>query len=205
MVGKGKRGTRKRPFLSWAPNYVIRHRIRVRHDPSSEIAYKPMEYIDTDPDQGHRFRCPAAGCHLKDKVDFSRYCDSEHYEKPEGRLRRIVGLLPRCSEEWKAEYQKRPSIERYLSSAKQSRLLDVHRCLNICKVSLHVAVSLLTYLATALARLKAGDYAGVRNMRIKLHRRGKPGRNRLRRLRFLSEERMLFHSIFSMDAALPLR
>jgi len=37
---------------------------------------------------------------------------SQHYEKPEGRLLRIVGLLPRCSEEWKTEYKKRPSIER---------------------------------------------------------------------------------------------
>ncbi len=132
------------------------------------IGGKPMEYIDTDPDQGHRFRCLGAGCHLKDQVDFSRYCDSEHYEKPKDRLLRIIGLLPRCSEEWKAEYRKRPSIERYFSSAKQSRLLDTHRCLNIRKVSLHVAVSLLTYLATALASLKADDYAGMRNMRIKL-------------------------------------
>ncbi len=94
-----------------------------------------MEYIATDPDQGHRFRCSAAVCHLKDKVDFSRYCDSEHYEKPEGRLLRIVGLLPRCSEEWKAEYQKRPSIARYFSSTKHSRLLEAHRCLNIREVS----------------------------------------------------------------------
>ena len=164
-----------------------------------------MEYIDTDPDQGHRFRCLGTGCHLKDKVDFSRYCDSEHYEKPKDRLLRIVGLLPRCSEEWKAEYRKRPSVERYFSSAKHSRLLDTHRCLNIRKVSLHVAMSLLTYLATALARLKFGNYAGMRNMRIKLHKGRNLGRNQLRRLRFLSDNKVPWHSIFSMDNLLPFR
>ena len=50
-----------------------------------------MEYVETDPEKGHLFRCPAEGCHLKGKIHFSRYCDSEHYEKPEGRLLRIVG------------------------------------------------------------------------------------------------------------------
>lgn len=40
---------------------------------------------------------------------------------------RIIGLLPRCSEEWKAEYKRWPTIERGLSSQKHSRLLDTHR------------------------------------------------------------------------------
>ena len=68
-----------------------------------------------------------------------------------------MGLLPRCSEEWKAEYKKRPIIERYFSSGKHSRLLDNHRHMNIFKVSLHVAMSTLAYLATALAHLKADE------------------------------------------------
>ena len=79
-----------------------------------------------------------------------------------------MGLLPRCSAEWKAEYKKRPIIERFFSSDKHSRLLDTHRYLNIQKVSLHVAMSMLSYLATALAHLKADDYAHMRHMRIKL-------------------------------------
>ncbi len=114
------------------------------------------EYAETDPEKGHLFRCPADGCH------------HEHYEKPEGRLLRIVGLLPRCSEEWKAEYKKRPSEERYFSSTKHSRLLGTHRYLNGEKVSLHVVLSTLAYLATALAHLQADDYAHMRHMRIKL-------------------------------------
>ena len=132
------------------------------------VGGKSMEYVETDPEKGHLFRCPAEGCDLKGKVHWSRYCDSEHYEKPEGRLLRIVGLLPRCSEEWKAKYKTRTIIERYFSSGKHSRLLDVHRYLNIYKVSLHVAMSMLSYLTTALAHLQADDYAHMRHMRIKL-------------------------------------
>ena len=132
------------------------------------IGGKSMEYVETDPEKGHLFRCPADGCPLKETVQFTRHCDGEHYEKPEGRLLRIVGLLPRCSEEWKAEYKKRPIEERYFSSGKHSRLLDTHRYLKIEKVSLHVAMSILAYLATALAHLQADDYAHMRHMRIKL-------------------------------------
>ena len=117
---------------------------------------KSKEYVKTDPEKGHLFRCPADGCH------------HEHYEKPEGRLLRIIGLLPRCSDEWKAEYKKRPTIERFFSSDKHSRMLDTHRCLNGQKVELHVMMSMLSYLATALAHLKANDYAHMRHMRIKL-------------------------------------
>ena len=113
------------------------------------VGGKPMEYVETDA-EGHLFRCPAGGCHLKGKVHFTRYCDSEHYEKPEGRLLRIVGLLPRCSEEWKAKYKLRTIIERYFSSSKHSRLMDVHRYLNIHKVSLHAAMSMLSYLEPIL-------------------------------------------------------
>ena len=132
------------------------------------IGGKSMEYIETHPEKGHLFRCPPGGCHLKDTVHFTRYCSDGHYEKPEGRLLRIVGLLPRCSEEWKAEYKKRPIIERGFSSQKHSRLLDTHRYLYQQKVSLHVAMSMLTYLATALAHLRADDYVHMRHMRIKL-------------------------------------
>ena len=132
------------------------------------IGGQSMEYVETDPEKGHLFRCPADGCYLKETVQFTRHCDAKHYEKPEGRLLRIVGLLPRCSEEWKAEYKKRSIIERYFSSGKHSRLLDTHRYLNIFKVSLHVAMSMLACLATALAHLQADDYVHMRHMRIRL-------------------------------------
>ena len=140
------------------------------------IGGESMEYVETDQEQGHLFRCPADGCPLKETVQFTRHCDHEHYEKPEGRLLRIVGLLPRCSDEWKAEYKKRPSEERFFSSAKHSRLLDTHRYLNGRKLSMHVAMSALAYLATALAHLKADDYAHMRHMRIRLPSAKRAGR-----------------------------
>ena len=132
------------------------------------VGGKSMEYLGTDPERGHLFRCPEQGCHLKGKVNFSRYCDTECYEKPEGSLLRIVGVVPRCSQEWKILYSLRTWIERYFSSAKHSRLMDKHRYFNEPKVSLHVAMSMLSYLATALAHLKADDYAHMRHMRIRL-------------------------------------
>ena len=128
----------------------------------------PMEYVATDPEQGHLFRCPPDGCDLKDKDDDTRYCNDQRYVKPEGRLLRIMGLLPRCSEEWKTEYKKRPIVERHFSSGKHSRLMNQHRYFNIYQMSLHVLMSMLSYLATALAHLQADDYAHMRHMRIKL-------------------------------------
>ena len=136
---------------------------------------KSMEYLETDPEKGHLFGCPAEGCRLKDNVQFTRHCDYQHYEKPEGRMLRIMGLLPRCSEEWKAEYKKRPIIERHFSSAKHSRMLATHRYFNELKVSLHAAMSVLSYLATALAHLKADDYS---HMRIRLPKAQGGSRNR---------------------------
>ena len=135
---------------------------------------RPMDYVETDAEQGHLFRCPAEGCHLKGKVQFTGHCKDEHYENPEGRLLRIVGLLPRCSDEWKTEYKKRTGIERYFSSVKHSRLTNQHRNFNIIQMSLHVLMSTLAYLATALAHLQADDYAHMRHMRIKLPKEKKP-------------------------------
>ena len=129
---------------------------------------KPMEYVLTDAEEGHLFRCPSHVCDAKDQASVAECCDGQRYVKPEGRLLRIVGLLPRCSEEWKTEYKKRTVIERHFSSAKHSRLLNQHRYLNIFQMSLHVLMSMLSYLATALAHLQADDYAHMRHMRIKL-------------------------------------
>ena len=62
-----------------------------------------------------------------------------------------MGIIPRFSSAWKELYQKRSSIERYFSSAKQSRLLNRHQCLGQAKVELHVNMVTLAYALTALA------------------------------------------------------
>ena len=97
-----------------------------------------MEYLGSDPEKGHLFRCPGDSCHLKHKVHWSCYCDCEVWEKPEGKLLRIIGLLPRFTDEWKRIYRMQVTIERYSRSTKHSRLLNRHQCLGIAKVSLHV-------------------------------------------------------------------
>ena len=50
-----------------------------------------MEFLETGEDGKHRFRCPEEGCHLKDRTDWSRYCDFDYAEKPEDRRLRIMG------------------------------------------------------------------------------------------------------------------
>lgn len=132
------------------------------------VGGQPMDYLGTDPEGFHYFRCPAQGCWLKDKMDWSRYCDTEYSEKPEGRLLRIMGTLPRFTAEWKWLYRMRTVIERWFSSAKRSRLLDRHQHLDEERISLRAKMSMLAYQLTALAHLRADDYAGMRQMHIKL-------------------------------------
>ena len=88
------------------------------------VGQQPMDYLGTDTDGAHWFRCPPGGCHLKDKLDWSRYCNDTHWENPTDKLLRIMGIIPRFSSAWKELYQKRSSIERYFSSAKQSRATE---------------------------------------------------------------------------------
>ncbi len=127
-----------------------------------------MDFLETDPEGKHRFRCPDGGCHLKGRTDWSRYCDFEYSEKPEGKRLRIMGTLHRASAEWKGLFRKRTSIERWFASAKHSRLLDRHQFLGQKRVSLHATMSVLAYLLTALGRLRAGDYKGMQRMSVEL-------------------------------------
>ena len=134
------------------------------------VGGQSMEFVGTDPEGAHLFRCPPEGCRLKSKLDWSRYCHDEHSEKPEGHLLRIMGVLHRASEEWREVYKKRPIIERYIGSGKQSRLLDKHQALGQERVGLHVRMSTLSHLLTSWGRLMAGDYARMRRMTVKLPR-----------------------------------
>ena len=95
-------------------------------------------------------------------------CDDQHHENPVGKLLRIVGLLPRCSDTWKTEYKKRTTIEQHFRSVKHSRLMDQHRYIGIDRVSLHVLLSMPAYPTTALAHLQADDYATCGTCGIKL-------------------------------------
>ena len=128
----------------------------------------PMEYVRTDPQQGHLFRC--VGCHLAGTRKGVRYCNDEVWEDPEDNLR-IVGDLPRETPEWKALYAKRWSIERTFKSMKQSRRLERHYHRGLRLLTIHCYMSVLTYSATALVTAQQG--------------RVQPGA--LRRLRWMTE------------------
>ena len=114
----------------------------------------------------HLFRCPAKGCRLKEEGSKGwRHCDTELWEDPMDNLR-VVGVVARQSREWVRHYAKRQSVERLFSSTKHSRLLDTHRFLGARKVQVHVALSLVAYQATVLARVKGGDFKNMRTMRV---------------------------------------
>ena len=128
---------------------------------------KPMEYVSTDPDQGHLFRCNPEGCHLKNQLAFSLYCADTCYEQPEGELLRKVGRVARASQEFKDLYRHRQTIERFFRSLKHSRLLDQHRYRSFTKVKLHAALALLTYVATMLNKVLCGRIQSMRQMRVR--------------------------------------
>lgn len=124
------------------------------------MGLRTMEYVKQDPERGALFRCPAEGCHLKDRRGV-RYCQDELWEhKPEDPRR--FGPLSRSSPLWKALYGLRQSVERVFKSLKQSRALASHHHRGLLKVGLHACMSVLAFQATALRRLRAGQVRFLR-------------------------------------------
>ena len=120
-----------------------------------------MEYVLTDPKTGkHLYRCPAEGCVLKNRSSGAvRYCDiTDHWEDPKNNPR-VISVVARASELWKELYNLRTVIERWFSSAKRSRLLNGSLYLTGDKVATNCAMSVLTYTATVLEKVEAGDLA----------------------------------------------
>ena len=127
---------------------------------------KTMQWLRTDPKTGHHlYGCPPAGCHRKSQAHmFMMNCGDRHWEDPEDNLR-VISAVARASPRWKELYRKRPIIERSFSSLKRSRLLDSHQYLTQRKIRTHAALSVLTYVATMLAHVLAGDVERIRRMR----------------------------------------
>ena len=116
-----------------------------------------MEYVRSDPEKGHLYRCRAEGCHLKDSNRGGiRHCDSEVWEDPKQNIR-LFGVLRRNSKEWKAFYSKRQSIERVFKSMKESRRLERHCIRGLRQVTLHCTMSAMAFQVTALVRVLAGE------------------------------------------------
>ena len=122
----------------------------------------PMEYVRSDPEKGHLYRC--VGCHLKDSNRGGiRHCDSEVWEDPAKNLR-LFGVLRRNGPEWKALYAKRQAIERVFKSMKESRRLERHCVRGRRQITLHAMMSALAFQVTALVRVLAGEMADMRWM-----------------------------------------
>ena len=124
----------------------------------------PMEYVRSDPERGHLYRCQ--GCHLANSKGV-KHCQDLVWEDPRSNLR-LFGALRRQSGEWRALYGKRQAIERTFKSLKQSRRLERHCCRGLRQVRLHCLMSVLTYQATALTTAQAGQRGWMRWMVTKV-------------------------------------
>jgi IS5 family transposase len=121
-----------------------------------------MDYVRSDADGSHVYRCRGEGCILKAKKG-THYCADEVRVDPNEDLR-LFGLLRRDSQEWKGLYALRQSIERVFKGCKESRRLERHHTRGLRKVSLHAAMSVLAFQATALVEAQAGRTVWMRWM-----------------------------------------
>ena len=79
--------------------------------------------------------------------------------RPGGEARRAID---QDAPDFKALYRRRTSVERMFSRLKEHRSLLRHSRRGLNAVSLHCLLSVLVTQASALARAKVGDLAGVR-------------------------------------------
>ena len=122
----------------------------------------PMEYVRSDPEKGHLYRCK--GCHLFGTMRGGiRHCDTEVWEDPSKNIR-LFGVVRRGSQEWKDLYTKRQAIERVFKSMKESRRLERHCVRGLRQITLHAAMSALAFQSTVLVRLQAGEVEWMRWM-----------------------------------------
>ena len=63
----------------------------------------------------------------------------------------------RGSQKWKDLYAKRQAIERVFKSMKESRRLERHCVRGLRQITHHTLMSALSFQATALVRLRAGE------------------------------------------------
>ena len=123
----------------------------------------PMEYVRSDPQGARLFRCREEGCRLKDRLK-ADYCEYEIWDKGDPDNPRLFPPIPRGDPEWDELYARRQSIERMFKSLKESRRLERHCVRGLRQVALHAAMSVLSYQATALANLRAGETDLIRWM-----------------------------------------
>ena len=120
----------------------------------------PMEYVATNQDGHHLYRCRREGCHLLAAKGGLRHCDTEYWQDPAEDLR-LFGVIRRQSRRWKKLYGKRWKIEQTFKSLKESRRLESHCLRGLKPITLHALMSTLSYQATALVKAQAGQLADM--------------------------------------------
>ena len=116
----------------------------------------------------NQFRCCSEDCTLRaNGTKAVTHCDTEVWERPEDHPR-ILGPLPRFLPKWARLYHLRSSVERIFRSLEHSRGLEGHCARGMPKVLLQATLSVLTYQATVLDRLKAGDVDRMRHMSVRV-------------------------------------
>ena len=116
---------------------------------------KPMEYVRSDPQRGHLYRCPPEGCHLKNRKGVL-YCQDEDWENRQDNPR-MWPPIRRGSPEYKRMSRKRWLVEQVFKSLLESRGLEVHYVRGVDKIALHCLLGTLVYCVTALVRIQNGE------------------------------------------------
>ena len=139
--------------------------------PDSE--HTVMEYLQTVRESDgaiyHEYRCNPNGCPLKSRSTGAMvYCDRReiHREKVEEGNYRMQGPVARANPFWKELHDERPEVERLFSRLKDSRSLEALTYRGLPKVRVHVGLSVLGYLGTALGRVREGRIDLIRTMTL---------------------------------------
>ena len=118
----------------------------------------PMEYVRSDPDRGHLYRCNTKGCRLAVSIE-GRDPPLRHggMGGPHQKRQAVRGHQAGWGQEWKALYAKRQAIERVFKSMKESRRLERHCVRGLRQITLHAMMSALAFPANALVKLRTGQ------------------------------------------------
>jgi hypothetical protein len=116
---------------------------------------KAMEFIGTDSQAGlHGFRCPADGCYRRQEP-FKGYsvCDDVVWESFDDDPYTLGGLISRASPHWNRLYRRRWAVERFFGWWFSNGWVENHTCRGRERARLHFALSIVMFVAMALARM----------------------------------------------------
>ena len=75
------------------PNRDLQDGIYTQEGIPTCIGNVPMEYVRSDPEKGHLYRCPAGGCALKNRKGVLGTAKTRIWERPQGQSRGSFGVI----------------------------------------------------------------------------------------------------------------